>query len=387
MVDQVGIHLYLLDLAGVRHHFQLLCHALEENDKAGDLDTAAGAACAGSDEHYQHHYGSGELRPEVVVNGGEAGGGDQRSHCERGVSQRLAYAAVQIRDIQRYYRGGDRHYHQERAQLKVERFLQLSGEQQKIAVEIDGEQQHEHRDDYLDIGREAAHAVVIEAEAAGAGGGKGGVQRLKHRHSSAEKHYEFHQGKHKIDGIKQHGGGAHPGHQLADRGTRALRFHDVHVLGAGKRDKRHDEHQHAHSADPVGEAPPHDGGVGQAFYVGQNAGAGGGEAGHGFKQRVDIGGDLSAENKGERTERTEQDPAQRYDNAALPGIELALFRLPEHQQSACQQRDPHSREIAPEDILAENNGGHRRGDQEHSLEQQYPAEDIRDHSVIHGRSP
>ena len=49
---------------------------------AGDLNAAAGAACAGANEHQQHQDGTAGLRPQVKVDGRKSGGGDDRRHLK-----------------------------------------------------------------------------------------------------------------------------------------------------------------------------------------------------------------------------------------------------------------------------------------------------------------
>ena len=55
---------------------------LAQQQETADLDAAAGAACAGANEHQQHQDGTAGLRPQVEVDGRKSGGGDDRRHLK-----------------------------------------------------------------------------------------------------------------------------------------------------------------------------------------------------------------------------------------------------------------------------------------------------------------
>ena len=67
MLDLVLIHTDLLDLLRVNERVQLLAHTLEEDNYSVDLYSAARAARASTDEHYQNDYRSRKLRPKVEI--------------------------------------------------------------------------------------------------------------------------------------------------------------------------------------------------------------------------------------------------------------------------------------------------------------------------------
>ncbi len=94
---------------------------------------------------------------------------------------------------------------------------------------------------------------------------------------------------------------------------------------AGQGQQREQEHQNAHAADPVGEAAPEQDALGQVLHSGQDAGTGGGKAGHRLKQGIHRVGDAAREHKRHGAHHGNDDPAQRGGSKALPHIEhLAL---------------------------------------------------------------
>ena len=89
------------------------------------------------------------------------------------------------------------------------------------------------------------------------------------------------------------------------------------VLAAGGQ-HRHDKHQNAHAAYPVGKLPPKQVALGHGLDIAENRGAGGGEAGDGLKHGVDIIGYAAAYYKGQRADKGHEYPAQTHDGKAVP---------------------------------------------------------------------
>ena len=107
------------------------------------------------------------------------------------------------------------------------------------------------------------------------------------------------------------------GHQLADRGTGALRLHQIHLRAARHRQDCKQKYQHAHAADPVRKAAPEQRAVRQRLHVGNNACARRGKAGDGLKQRVRKMRNLAGKDEGQGAENTEYDPAEGDRDKAL----------------------------------------------------------------------
>ena len=84
--------------------------------------------------------------------------------------------------------------------------------------------------------------------------------------------------------------------------TGTFRPHQVHgktlaLLTAGGNGQQ--EHQHAHTAYPVGKAAPVQKALRQRLHIGEDRGTGSGKAGNGFKKGINKVGDLTGEEKGE----------------------------------------------------------------------------------------
>ncbi len=161
----------------------------------------------------------------------------------------------------------------------------------------------------------------------------------------------------------QHSGGIHHlGAQLANGRAGAFCPHQVHVRTAGHLNHRQQEHQNTHAAQPVGKAAPEQHTVGQGFYITENTGAGGGEAGNGFKERVGEVGNGTAEEEGQTARQAQHDPTERRGNTALFHIKDGVLGLAEGNQMTQQQAAQHHAEERPTGGLLVNqrhNAGQR----------------------------
>ena len=158
-------------------------------------------------------------------------------------------------------------------------------------------------------------------------------------------------------------------------------------LAAAEIHQSQHEHQDAHAAQPVREAPPEQHTLVQGFHLGQDAGAGGGEAGDHFKHRVQIAGNLPRKGEGRRADEGDEDPGQGRQDEALPGVHGPLRRLPPGQDKADQSRRSQGyQEIDagdfPVDSRHDQRQQHKRG-----LDQKDDAGEIDNDGIIHGPSP
>ena len=319
-------------------------HRLAAHHPAGDLEAAARAARARADEHQQHENRLGERGPEIEVRRGKARRRDDRRHLEDRDAQivlRRQADVIGVHEDEQRRAGDDR---QIPAHLLAgERLLELLHEDEEVHVEVHAEDDHEDRDDPLNVRREAGKRVVAEAEAAGARRAERRTQRLKGDHAAQHEQQKLQNGEHDVEHVQDARGIAHLGHQLAYHGAGALRLHQVHVAAAHHRQHRQQEHQHAHAADPVREAPPEHAAVAHVLHVGEDARAGGRKARHRFKQRVDEPRDLAAQVKRQAAEHGHDNPAQRRGDEALPGVKMraggALVRQQEADERAQRHRD------------------------------------------------
>ena len=196
-----------------------------QDQDAPALNAAAGGPGAGTDkgEHHQQHFG--ELRPQVIVGGGEPGGGHDGCHLEGRVPHTLAHALIKIPQVPGDGGDGHCHHNEEEPQLVAfQRLPGLAGEHEEVDGEVDGEQQHEHCDDDFDGGaRVRTDGGVHAGKAAGACGGHGVGDRVVPIHPrNAQTQYLQHR-ESQINAIQDFGGLGRPGHQLALHRSGALR--------------------------------------------------------------------------------------------------------------------------------------------------------------------
>ena len=86
---------------GCRACLELLAQRLAQNEDAAHLDAAAGASGTGTNEHQHHQHFLGQGGPQVKIAAGKARGGDNGTHLERRLPQRLAKAVVDAVDVGR----------------------------------------------------------------------------------------------------------------------------------------------------------------------------------------------------------------------------------------------------------------------------------------------
>ena len=210
-----------------------------------------------------------------------------------------------------------------------------------------------------------------------------GVQhRVIKAHAAAEEKNGLYRGKPHIYCIEYRRGISRAGDELADDRPRDLRAHYVHRVLAAHRQHRHDEHQHAHTAYPVREHAPEHAAAAHRLDVREQRRAGGREAGDGLKQRVHIARDIAADDKGQRADKRHQYPRQADRREALARVDIAVFRLEQHEDTAkrCGRRD---RDRKIEHIFAVAQSGDKRKHQQRRKDQQHHAEYPHNHSVIH----
>ncbi len=172
-----------------------------------------------------------------------------------------------------------------------------------------------------------SHRAVQDPETAGAGRAESGAQRIEQRHAEHEQQQHQNDRHDPVDRIQQKRGMPDLRHKLADRRARRFCFHQIHRRTARHRQHRKHEHQHAHAADPVGEAPPDQAGVRQRFDIRQNARSRRRKTRHRLKKRIRKGGDLAGQHEGKRPEQTHHDPAERHGHEAFLCVKGILFRL------------------------------------------------------------
>ncbi len=232
-----------------------------------------------------------------------------------------------MHDVQSDYHSREDYDAQITAQLLAfQRYGGLSGDYQEKQVEVDAEQQHEHRDHDVYVRAViVSHAQRAQGKAARSRGAHRVYDRIEKRHSAEEQKHRFEHREGDIYHVEYQRGFAYARHELAHRRSRHLRAQYAHASRVCHRQHRHDEHQHSHSADPVRKAAPEDAASRHALDIGEYGRSRGREAGDRFEYRVDEVGYLSAEYEGQSAEKRHRYPRQRHAEKALlredPGVD------------------------------------------------------------------
>ncbi len=216
----------------------------------------------------------------------------------------------------------------------------MAQKQQIVAAEIDPVEQHEHGTDILKEGAVAGQAVASDAKTAGAGGAKGGTQRVEPGHSPEEQTQQVDRRQTQVDQIQNGSGFPHPGHQLGHIGAGAFSPQQVHgktAPSASGGSHGQQKNQHAHAPHPVGKAAPVQQPPGQALQAGEYRGPGGSKAGHRFKQGIDQAPCGSGEVKGQAAQQTHSDPTDSHAHQALLSVK-GRRGLPAQQQQYRRHR-------------------------------------------------
>ena len=266
------------------------------------------------------------MGPEHKVRRGKAGGGDNGRHLEEGVAQAVPYVLIDGHDIYGDQRGGARHQQQEEPGLvALECLLEAALEQQKVQTKVQGEEQREDGDDNFGGGISVgAHAEIAVGEATGSGGGEGVDQGIIQGQTADSQQNHLGQGEGEVHLVEDLGGLGLLGHQLGKDRAGGLRLGEVVRTHTQRGDDGGDQHQHAHAAQPVGKGAPEEDAVGQGLDVGENGGAGGGEAGGGLKHAVNKGVEITGKIEGQAAYYAGEQPQQTHRYKALPYVEVPL---------------------------------------------------------------
>ena len=175
---------------------------------------------------------------------------------------------------------------------------------QIIHIEVHAEQNHENRNNPLQIRGIAGNTVVSDTEASRSGCSEHRRDRIKERHPAKQQKDKLQQTQSDIHAIEQHRRAFYTRYELADRRPRALCFHHVHVRAACKRKYRHHKYQHTHASDPVRKTTPEQQAVRHMLDLRQNTRAGRRKSGDDFKQCINVRRNLTGNHKWKRAKRT-----------------------------------------------------------------------------------
>ena len=317
LVQSPPVHLDHIHHPGPQGVAQLPAHHLKQNGYPGDLQAACGAACAAAHEHQPQQQHLAQGRPHGEVRRDKARGADNRGHLEGRLAQGVGEGAIQRHDFRRDHR----HRHQYDGQIRLELCVAENiphppQEDQVKEVEVNGKEEHEHRQHPLDIGAEVGGAGIVCAEAAGTGGAQSVYHAVKQAHAAQKQENDLQRRQGRVDNVESAGGVLGFGHQLIHCGPGHLRLENVDGAVRGVH-QHHHEHQYAHAADPVGKAAPKQHAPAQRLHIRQYRGPGGGKAADRLEKGVDIGGDLLRKHKRQRPDGGQHDPGQSHDHKSV----------------------------------------------------------------------
>ena len=256
-------------------------------------------------------------------------------------------------------------------------------DKQEVHVEVNAEQQAEHRGDGLQVRRICRKAVVGDGESSRSRSAEGDAESVKYRHSRQNQHNDLHDRHGKVDLVEDHGRGLDLRKHTLHAGTRALRLHQVHVGTPGQRKQTQDKYQYAHASDPMGKASPEQNAVGQGFHLRQNTGSRGGKSGRCLKYRIHRVLNRPGKQKWQGSRKAQHNPAERNRRHTLRRIVDLPLRLSQHQRHADHKADQHRQKKSDNLPLSVNHGDQAGQRHESCLEDADPPENIENNGIIH----
>ena len=233
LLDGFALKLDRDDLARVDHLAKIRGGGFDQDQEAGHLDAAGGAARHTARDHQEEQDALGEGGPGIVINGGETRRGRQGKHLEGGVPKRRAEGSDRrgggIENV--CCDGKNRQYdHNDEGDgfLAFKRLQNAARQDQIIQIEVDGEQEHKRRDDHFDVQAVVrSDTCVADAETTRAGVGKRGGHRIENGEFANQKERHFNEGEPDIDRVQNARGASHLGGQLTHVGAGGFRTESV----------------------------------------------------------------------------------------------------------------------------------------------------------------
>ena len=93
--------------------------------------------------------------------------------------------------------------------------------------------------------------------------------------------------------------------------------------------------------------------------------------------------DLTAQDKRQRADDREDEPAQRDRNITLTGVEAGVLRLSVAQERRAGETDGGRGQISRKLCFAVDDGGQRREEQKNRLDTEHPADQVANNGKIH----
>lgn len=384
-VHGLPVHTHPLDPMRMEHLAQFQEDGFAGQDHPAHLHPAAGTAGASPYYHQEHQDELGKAGPQVEIHRAVASGGHDAPHLEERRPQGFFQGIETVPDLPGDGQSGS----QDDAQigpdfLHGEGFPEAADQEQVVKTKIDPESNHEQSDDPLLDGSIAGAAVVEDAESPSAGSAESDAQVVEPVHAGESQEGDHQKGHAQVDLIQYNGSIPHPGHEFGHIRAGAFRLHQVHLGAAPVGGNQHqDEYQHPHAPDPVGEAPPEKGGVGQGFDIPQDGRTGGGETGNDLEHRIHIAGDLPGDYKGNGSIKAEQDPGQPHSHEPFPLVDGLVGDFPPAGEKAQGDGQEGQGEIYHSLVFPIDEGDEAGQQHQGAFRTEDPGEHLPDHRIIH----
>ena len=158
-------------------------------------------------------------------------------------------------------------------------------------------------------------------------------------------------------------------------------------MAAGKRNNGKQEHENAHSADPVGKAAPEKRCLGKGFNICQNTCSCGCETARRFKNSVNITRYLAGKAERNSSAQAENNPGECNRNKALFGVKDVLFRLSERKQQTQNKGNRGNERIDLPLLFAVKQSYGNGQEQTAGLNEKNQAQQIKNHKTVHNTLP
>ena len=367
---------------------QFLACRFTQDQKTGYLDTAACTSCTGSHKHKDNQNSLRKYRPHIEICGSISSSRNDGSHLESSLLESSSKACEHFSCI------NSDSYNGQANNPQIVTYLFILGclhyflrQKQIIGIKVDSKKNHKDRDHHLIIRAVACNTVIFDTKTTGTCGTKTKAQCIKQRHFSNEKENDLHNSQNNVYGIQNLGCGLYLRHQFADRRSRALCFHQIHVISTGKRQQAENKYQYSHSANPVGKASPDQHTVRQSLHITQNTGSSRGKTGNSLKYCIYRMGNTSRNNKRKRSCNTEYQPAESNCNSTLFGMEYFAFSFPPGKRNSNCQTDQHRDQKCQTIFFPVNDCCNSWQNHKCRFKIEDPAKNIRYHGIIHVWTP
>lgn len=163
-------------------HFLRMCKFLdvqlqgpEHNQDPHHFHAAACASGHGLHHHQKEQDHSGKRQPETEIRCCVPGGGHDRDNLERCMAISLGQTSVKRQDVQCHQKNGSGCNPETGAKFRTPHHrCEFTDHQEKVQLEIDAKQKHEHGDHGFEIHRIGmGNGICIQAEVVGPGGAEG----------------------------------------------------------------------------------------------------------------------------------------------------------------------------------------------------------------------